>query len=75
MALLAMSSGPYASLPPERARAVDAWLRAPLGSCRFCGESVHPTESRRRDPKQRDESVVALVHLPCLMAAGEDDAS
>ena len=68
-----MSDGPYAALPPERAKAVKAWLRAPLGMCRFCGEPVHPTESRQRDPDEHDENVVAVVHLPCLMAAGEDD--
>jgi hypothetical protein len=43
--------------------------------CRFCGEPVYPTESRQRDPKESDESVVAVVHLPCLMAADEGEES
>ena len=68
-----MSAGPYASLPPERAKAVDAWLSTPLGSCWLCGEPVYPTDSRQRDPKELDEGVAALVHLPCLMAADEDE--
>jgi hypothetical protein len=66
-----MPDDPYTCLPPERAKAVEAWLSTPGGTCRLCGQPVYPTDLRRRDPKEPDESVVALVHLPCLVAAGE----
>jgi hypothetical protein len=67
----AMCRDLHAYLPPDRAEAVDAWLRTPLGACRLCGASVYPTDSRQHDPLEPDE-VVALVHLPCLRAAEAD---
>jgi hypothetical protein len=69
-----MSAGPFPSLPPERAKAVEAWLSTPGGTCRLCGEPVYPTDSRRRDPEEPDEDVVALVHWPCLEAVDTDDS-
>jgi hypothetical protein len=64
----------HAYLRPERAEAVETWLRTPLGACRLCGASVYPTDSRQRDPMEPGEKVVALVHLPCLRAAEADAA-
>jgi hypothetical protein len=69
----AMCRDLHACLRPERAEAVDAWLRTPLGACRLCGESAYLTDSRQRDPAESDEDVVALVHLPCLRAAEADE--
>ncbi len=62
------------SLQPHRARAVQAWLSTPIGTCRICGEFVYPTDSRQRDPKEADDSVKAILHLPCLRAEEADAA-
>lgn len=61
-----MPDDPYSHLPPERAEAVRKWLSTPVGTCRLCGQPVYPTDSRQRDPKEPDENVHAIVHLPCL---------
>ncbi|MGN6373697.1 MAG: hypothetical protein ACTHM1_12060 [Solirubrobacteraceae bacterium] len=63
-----MSGDPYDFLPPERARAIRAWLAEPLTACRLCGRPVYRTESRQRDPAESDEEILALVHLACLRA-------
>ena len=63
-----MHLGDFSSLPPERARAVEAWLLRPVGTCRVCGQPIYPTDPRARDPEEKDEDVVALLHLPCWEA-------
>ena len=75
--LRAVPDDPYASLPPDRAAAVRAWLSTPVGTCRVCGELVYPTDSRQRDPQQSNESIKAPLHLSCLLAekAGENHAN
>jgi hypothetical protein len=63
-----MSPGDLSSLPPDRAKAVEAWLSRPLSTCRFCGQAVYPTDPRARDPQEKDEDAATLLHLPCFEA-------
>jgi hypothetical protein len=66
----------FTSLPPERAKAVEAWLSRPVGTCRFCGKPIYPTDPRARDPEEKDEDAATLLHLPCweaVRALEEDD--
>jgi hypothetical protein len=56
------------SLPPHCAKAVEAWLSRPVGTCSFCGEPVLPTDARVCDPREKDEDAVTLLHLPCWEA-------
>jgi hypothetical protein len=54
------------SLPPHRAKAVEAWLSRPVGACSFCGEPVLPTDARVRDPREKADGASAPMHLACL---------
>jgi len=33
-------------LPPDREKAVETWLSQPVGTCRFCGQPIYPTDLR-----------------------------
>ena len=71
-----MPSSNYDSLQPERAKAVEAWLSLPLGTCRVCGRPIYPTDPRARDPEEKDDDLATLLHLPCwdaVRALEEDD--
>jgi hypothetical protein len=63
-----MSPGDLSSLPPDRAKAVEAWLSRGVGACRFCEEPIFPTDPRARDPKAKDDDAAALLHLGCWEA-------
>jgi hypothetical protein len=71
-----MRFGDLSSLPRQRAKAVEAWLSLPLGTCRVCGRPIYPTDPRARDPKEKDDDLATLLHLPCwnaVRALEEDD--
>jgi hypothetical protein len=53
-------------LPPERATAVDAWLKTPLRDCCICGDPIYPTDPRCLDP---DTDLPTLIHLSCVAAS------
>lgn len=56
----------YDYLPPERAKAIRAWLNTPLNDCCICGDPVYPTDSRQLDPAEPNEDKAELVHVKCL---------
>jgi hypothetical protein len=62
-----MSIDLYAHMPPERAKAVEAWLNTPLYDCCICGAPVYPTDPRCLDPRV-PEDVATVVHLSCAAA-------
>jgi len=64
-----MRFGDLSSLPRQRAKAVEAWLARPLGTCRVCGQPIYPTDPRARDPQEKDEDRATLLHLACFETA------
>ena len=41
-------------------------MATPVGVCRVCERPIYPADPRARDPEEKDDDRVTLLHLPCL---------